>query len=231
MNIYEKLQLMRVSLQSMNLKKSGKNKHMGYDYYDLSDFMPAINQLMHENKVCGVVTYGEDMAYLVLINSENPDEKISFTSPMKDAVLKGAHPIQNLGAVETYQRRYLYMTAFEIVEADVLDASQGADDTPQNRRNNSTNKPTQYPAKAPQKPVQQPTAPKKQNTALPEELRLALNDKIKVAKHVTGNSTADVVEALERNTEIKIADVTEETAPFIMNELEKIIESGAVLPF
>jgi hypothetical protein len=42
---------------------------------------------------------------------------------MADANLKGCHPIQNLGAVETYTRRYLWVTAMEIVEHDALDSS------------------------------------------------------------------------------------------------------------
>jgi hypothetical protein len=53
--------------------------------------------------------------------------QIIITSPMSKAELKGAHPIQNLGAVETYQRRYLWMTAMEIVEHDALDSSKPAD--------------------------------------------------------------------------------------------------------
>ena len=48
---------------------------------------------------------------------------VVVTSPMVEANLKGAHAIQNLGAVETYQRRYLWMTAMEIVEHDALDSS------------------------------------------------------------------------------------------------------------
>jgi len=43
---------------------------------------------------------------------------------MADANLKGCHPIQNLGAVETYTRRYLWVTAMEIVEHDALDSSE-----------------------------------------------------------------------------------------------------------
>jgi hypothetical protein len=48
---------------------------------------------------------------------------------MKEANLKGCHAIQNLGAVETYTRRYLWVTALEIVEHDVLDATTGNDKT------------------------------------------------------------------------------------------------------
>ena len=34
------------------------------------------------------------------------------------------HEVQNLGAVQTYIKRYLYVNAFEIVEQDAIDKSQ-----------------------------------------------------------------------------------------------------------
>ena len=37
MNIYEKLQSARVKLQSKKLKKSGKNKHTGFSYFELAE--------------------------------------------------------------------------------------------------------------------------------------------------------------------------------------------------
>jgi hypothetical protein len=45
---------------------------------------------------------------------------------MSTAALKGCHEVQNLGAVQTYIRRYLWVAALEIVEHDVVDASAGA---------------------------------------------------------------------------------------------------------
>ena len=127
-NIYEKLQTVRVELQKMNLKKSGKNKFVGYDYFELCDFIPQINDLMLKHKMTSVLWYNDELAILDLINIEDPKEIIKFTSPMSEANLKGTHAVQNLGAVETYLRRYLYITAFEIVESDVLDASHDKDD-------------------------------------------------------------------------------------------------------
>lgn len=126
MNIYEKLQEVRVSLQEMNLKKSGHNSYSNYDYFEMADFLPHINNLMKLVKMTSVVSFTSEMATLTLIDCEKPDSRIVFTSPMAKATLKAAHDIQNLGAVETYERRYLYMTAFEIVEADMLDHSKGA---------------------------------------------------------------------------------------------------------
>lgn len=125
-NLYEKLQAIRVELQGMQLKKNGRNTFAKYDYYELADFLPQVNQLLAKHKATTVVTFTKEMATLTLIDCEKPGERIEFTSPMASANLKGVHEIQNLGAVETYQRRYLYMAAFEIVESDAVNAVQGS---------------------------------------------------------------------------------------------------------
>lgn len=127
MNVYEKLQKCRVELQNTELKKSGNNKFAGYKYFELGDFLPTINKLCMENKLLTVTSFNNDLATLTVINAEAPEEQVVFTSPQGQAQLKGCHEIQNIGAVETYQRRYLMMLAFEIVESDVLDSITGRD--------------------------------------------------------------------------------------------------------
>jgi len=124
MNIYEKMQAMRCAMQNTKLKKSGKNKFAGYEYFELQDIIPTINKLMAENKVSTELSFGDynEQAVLKFINAEKPDETMQFTCPVKPASLKGCHEIQNLGAVITYTRRYLYVNAFEIVEHDALDS-------------------------------------------------------------------------------------------------------------
>ena len=44
---------------------------------------------------------------------------------MRALSLKGCNEIQALGGVETYSRRYLYMSAFDIIENDMFDANSG----------------------------------------------------------------------------------------------------------
>ena len=131
MNVYEKLQKARVELQNKGLNKSGNNKFAGYTYFELADFLPTINQLCLDLNLMTQTSFTSDLATLKVINAEKPDEIIEFTSPMATAQLKGCHEIQNLGAVETYQRRYLLVTAFEIVENDALDPLNGNDDKQQ----------------------------------------------------------------------------------------------------
>jgi hypothetical protein len=128
--IHNKLMVSRIRLQGTELRKTGQNKFAGYSYFELGDFLPAIQTIMAEVGICGVVSYTNEYAVLTLTDIDDGTQ-IVITSPMSKAELKGAHPIQNLGAVETYQRRYLWMTAMEIVEHDALDSSKPADKVPQ----------------------------------------------------------------------------------------------------
>jgi len=120
--VHKKLMQARMFLQQMALKKSGHNKFAGYQYFELGDFLPQINEIFHGQGLCGVISYDTDYASLTITDVDD-GTNIVITSPMVEANLKGAHAIQNLGAVETYQRRYLWMTAMEIVEHDALDSS------------------------------------------------------------------------------------------------------------
>ena len=120
MSIYKKLMQARVELQSKKLVKSGFNKFAGYNYFELGDFLPAVQSIFSELDLCGVVSYTETIASLTITDAES-NEQIVITSPMGSAALKGCHEVQNIGAVETYQRRYLWTTAMEIVEHDVLE--------------------------------------------------------------------------------------------------------------
>ncbi len=121
MNIYEKLAAVRVALADNGLKKGGSNEFAKYEYFELSDFVPTLLRLEIKHKLFSVISFGSDLATLTYINTEKTDETISITSPMSDASLKGVHAVQNLGAVQTYLRRYLYMAMLNITESDELD--------------------------------------------------------------------------------------------------------------
>ncbi|GAG65852.1 unnamed protein product, partial [marine sediment metagenome] len=48
-------------------------------------------------------------------------EYAQITAPMSSANLKGCHEVQNLGAVLSYTRRYLWMTLMEVQEGDPVE--------------------------------------------------------------------------------------------------------------
>jgi hypothetical protein len=122
MTVFEKLNEARLRFQNAGIQKSGQNKFAGYSYYELSDILPEINKLANELKFCCVVNFTPELATLDFCDLEG-DGRIQFTSPMSTASLKGCHEVQNLGAVETYIKRYLYQNCFEIVENDELDGT------------------------------------------------------------------------------------------------------------
>lgn len=129
MSVHKKLMESRIALQGIELTKSGHNKFAGYKYFELGDFLPHIQTIFNKIGLCGVISYSSEYATLCITDTDD-GTAIVITSPMAEANLKGTHPIQNLGAVETYQRRYLWMTALEIVEHDILDASEPMKEAP-----------------------------------------------------------------------------------------------------
>jgi hypothetical protein len=126
MSVHKKLMEARLELQGMKLNKSGHNKFAGYKYFELGDFLPAIQEIFAKRNLCGVVSFFPDVAVLTITDIDD-NSFIHINSPMSSAALKGCHEVQNLGAVQTYLRRYLWVTAMEIVEHDALDAVTGSD--------------------------------------------------------------------------------------------------------
>ena len=122
MSVHSKLMNARIRLQNTELKKTGHNKFAGYYYFELGDFLPQVQQIFHQVGLCGYISFDTTIATLTIVDIED-NSQLTITSPMVEANLKGAHPIQNLGAVETYTRRYLWVSAMEIVEHDALDSS------------------------------------------------------------------------------------------------------------
>ncbi len=126
MNVYQKLNEARAKFHSLKLTKTGHNKFAGYYYFELGDFlMPALG-VFREVGLCAVVSFGKEVATMLIVNTDEGDT-LTIQSPMGSAALKGCHEVQNIGAVETYQRRYLWVAALEIVEHDALDATAGSE--------------------------------------------------------------------------------------------------------
>lgn len=126
MNVYQKLNLAREKFHAAEIKKSGHNKFAGYYYFELADFVVPALKIFKEVGLASVIRFEEKEATMEIVNVDKPEDKIYIMSPMSEASLKGCHPVQNLGAVETYIRRYLWVAALEIVEHDALDATTGS---------------------------------------------------------------------------------------------------------
>jgi len=120
MNVYEKLQSARHQLVKSGIKKTGHNAHGGWKYYELGDFIPTIHEIFDKVGLCGVVRFGE-VATLTIYDTQG-DGSVEFSTPIVYAESAKGQPIQLLGSTHTYIRRYLWLLAMEIVEADAVDS-------------------------------------------------------------------------------------------------------------
>jgi hypothetical protein len=127
MNVYQKLNEARDEFHQAKLKKSGHNKFANYYYFELGDFVIPALEIFKQIGLTSIISFGKEEASMTIVNNDKPEEKIILTSPMSSAALKGCHEVQNLGAVQTYLRRYLWVAALEIVEHDALDGTVGSD--------------------------------------------------------------------------------------------------------
>lgn len=138
MNIYEKLQSARVKLQEMNLKKSGYNKFANFDYFELKDFLPKINEIFLELKLFSKFDLLENEGVLTIINTENPDERETFVTPKVFVEMKGQNGLQQIGSTHTYLKRYCYYNALEIIINDETEATIGKNETKYKTENKTT---------------------------------------------------------------------------------------------
>ena len=89
MNLNQTISKIRVELQNSNMKKSGKNKHAGFTYFELKDFLPTLNQLMLANDLNDRYTIENGDATLYLIKGEESNRySMPFTlfdTPLADS--------------------------------------------------------------------------------------------------------------------------------------------------
>ena len=156
MNVYQKLLKARTMFLGSNTQKSGKNMHLAFKYFELDDIVPIATKIFEDVGLISVVTFDKESAFMTIVNVENPDECVTFTTPMVQlSENKGTNAVQAFGATVTYYRRYLYMIALDICEPDEIDAGT---------KGNNTHAPTVAPTPV-AAPVVKPTTPAPINLA------------------------------------------------------------------
>ena len=118
-SVMKKLQKSRVDWQSKPRKKSGFNKFQNFKYFVLKDILPTVNEIFNKNGLYSQYNLTKDYAELIITDSSTGDYL-----PYRIPVQKLDNPtMQNIGAINTYSKRYLYMNALEIEEdEDELDS-------------------------------------------------------------------------------------------------------------
>ena len=135
MNILLKLQMARVEFLKAGVKKSGKNIHMEFQYFELADIVPVAESIFGKIGLLAVPRFTKDMACMSVYNCDNTDDPpVIFEAPfaqiapiVSNSGKVVTNEMQALGSSITYMRRYLWQLVLDIIETDTIDATSGAD--------------------------------------------------------------------------------------------------------
>lgn len=124
-NLLSKIMQARKMFKDKGIKKSGFNHFQNFSYYELKDIIPEAIEICIELNIATQFTY-EDHNYKLKVYDLDNREVTEFCMPGKDYKNEGNinNQLQNLGKIQTYIRRYLYMQFLDITENDVVDASK-----------------------------------------------------------------------------------------------------------
>lgn len=186
MAVRAKLAKARLMFLNENVKKSGKNMHLEFKYFELEDIVPSVTQIFAEVGLVSNTQFTNDAATMTVYDTDDDtSEGIMFSLPWREAPTiesnagkQVTNPMQALGSSTTYMRRYLYMMAMDIVEHDDIDAALGADESAANEE------PTPAPKKKEKK--QKPPATPADRKAAKKELTKA-----------DGNATEEQITSLK----------------------------------
>ena len=131
-NLYQKLLKARAMFLEADVKKTGKNMHLSFKYFELEDIVPTATRIFGEVGIVPLVNFTADTATMTIVNTDNPEETVTFVSPFNQIApivsntgKQATNEMMALGSSITYMRRYLYMIALDICESDGIDANAG----------------------------------------------------------------------------------------------------------
>lgn len=128
-NVYEKLLEARRRFLEANVKKSGINRYAEFKYFTLEDIIPVKTQIFNDLGLVETIEFfGESNEAVLFLHNTHKDDILTFRSQLAadESLIK--NPIQKVGAIQTYVRRYLYMLMLDIVETDIIDETAGKDE-------------------------------------------------------------------------------------------------------
>lgn len=131
MNVYAKLLAVRSEFYEIGAKKTGKNLHAEFMYFELEDIVPAVAPLFTKYGLLMKPSFTENTAEAHIINVDNPEQELVFSIPLQfiaEPAKFRMNEVQGVGAAVTYYRRYLYMLILDLVESDGFDSQKSKDD-------------------------------------------------------------------------------------------------------
>lgn len=143
-NLYQRLAEARIQFMKAGVKKTGINRNDEYKYFQLEDIVPVATEILTNLDLIFITTFTNNVPTGILYDMRDDSKNIVFNSYTDDEPLitrKGNRimtPIQEKGAKETYQRRYLYVQLLDITEGDIIDSGLEDDEKEDSKSSTKT---------------------------------------------------------------------------------------------
>lgn len=123
-NIYKKLSVVQRNLLKRDIPKSGKNKFGGFEYYELSDLLPALIDECSKEGLAFLFSFTEEKALIHVYDVDNENSEITncVIVPELKELNRGMNLVQSYGSYITYLKRYLLLNTFLIGESSYIDS-------------------------------------------------------------------------------------------------------------
>lgn len=157
LNVYQKLAIARRKILDRNLKPSGVNPHLEFEFFELKDIAPAQTEIFEEVGLLEVfnehktpastavpssdteVVFSqaeEHYAVSEVINTDRPEERIEFRTDWselapivsKQTGKESQNALQRKGSETTYLRRYNKLKILDLTENDSNEANSGSEE-------------------------------------------------------------------------------------------------------
>lgn len=133
--IYNKIQKGKKIFLEAGIKPTGRNSFQKYNYFEMKDIEHTLLRVCEELQISTRFVFSSTSANLIIRDEEDGIE-VYYSLPLPEVkvVDDARKAMQEIGSIQTYAMRYLYIQAFEIVVTDTIDNNWS-------KQSNTRNKP------------------------------------------------------------------------------------------
>ena len=126
--VSKRLNRARIAFAKKQIKKSGRNGFLKFDYFTLDDIIPAAREVLTAEGLS--IQFEKDRKGQCMcarvVDMDNPKDAVVFNTDIPLTLNpKTDTEVQMFGKMQTYSRRYLYLLVLDICEPDEIDAGAG----------------------------------------------------------------------------------------------------------
>lgn len=220
--IYKKIQRGKRIFLEAGIKPTGRNTFQKYNYLEMKDIEPTILDVCEELQLSTRFVFSATSANLI-IRDEEDSREVYYSLPLPEVKVDDARKaMQEIGSIQTYAMRYLYIQAFEIVVTDTIDKGNSTQKVASNSNKSKNTRNKQYIQK--NRKVQPDMAEPVNQSKLNLDKKVSTTELVNMSKTVENSLKQEGKPLNEQNIHSKVDELYKNSNGY--NELIKMFDNG-----